>query len=184
MTCCETTRVKDMKHFKKNSRGFTMIEIIAVLLVISIIGAAAMISGVYSTSDYDLTSQTDILESQLRYAQARAMNSDVVWGIEFSSTTTYSLFKYDADSGKVFVDLPGENSSTVVFQDDNGTPTGMTVTGGIIVSFDSWGRPYTGEPAAQTLQSEDDGWRTITLSYKGDTESIRVTNNTGFIYIP
>jgi len=90
-----------------------MIEIIAVLLVISIIGAAAMISGVYSTSDYDLTSQADILESQLRYAQARAMNSDVVWGIEFSSTTTYSLFKYDADSGKVFVDLPGENSSTV-----------------------------------------------------------------------
>jgi len=160
-----------------------MIEIIAVLLVISIIGAAAMISGVYSTSDYDLTSQADILESQLRYAQARAMNSDVVWGIEFSSTTTYSLFKYDADSGKVFVDLPGENSSTVVFQDDNGTPTGMTVTGGIIVSFDSRGKPYTDVPA-QTLQSEGDGWRTITLSYEGNTEPIRITNNTGFIYIP
>ena len=175
--------LQTMKHFKKNSRGFTMIEIIAVLIVIAILGTTAMISGVYSTSDYDLTSQADILESQLRYAQARAMNSDVVWGIEFSSTTTYSLFKYDADSGKVFVDLPGENSSTVVFQDDNGTPTGMTVTGGIIVSFDSRGKPYTDVPA-QTLQSEYDGWRTITLSYKGDTESIRVTNNTGFIYIP
>ena len=160
-----------------------MIEIIAVLIIIAILGTTAMISGVYSTSDYDLASQADILESQLRYAQTRAMNSDVVWGIEFSGTTTYSLFKYDTVNGRVPADLPGKDTSTVVFQDDNGTPTGMTVTGGIIVSFDSWGRPYTGEPPAQTLQTEG-AWRTITLSYKGDTESIRVTNNTGFIYIP
>jgi len=172
-----------MKHFRKNNRGFTMIEIIAVLLVISIIGAAAMISGGYSTSDYDLTSQADVLESQLRYAQARAMNTDIVWGIDFSSTTTYSLFKYTGGSN-VPVDLPGEASSTVVFQDGNGNPTGMTVTGEIIVSFDSRGKPYTGEPPAQTLQNEGDGWRTITLSYEGNTETILITNNTGFIYIP
>jgi len=170
-----------MKHFKKNNRGFTMIEIIAVLIVIAILGTTAMISGVYSTSDYDLTSQTDILESHLRYAQTRAMNTDIVWGIDFSSTTTYSLFKYTGGS-KVPVDLPGEASSTVVFQDQNGNPTGMTVTGGIIVSFNSRGEPCTDVPA-QTLQSEDDGWRTITLSYEGD-KTIRVTNNTGFIYIP
>ena len=175
--------LQTMKHFKKNSRGFTMIEIIAVLIIIAILGTTAMISGVYSTSDYDLASQADILESQLRYAQTRAMNSDVVWGIEFSGTTTYSLFKYDTVNGRVPADLPGKDTSTVVFQDDTGTPTGMTVTGGIVVSFDSRGKPYTDVPA-QTLQSESDGWRTITLSYEGNTEPIRITNNTGFIYIP
>ena len=156
-----------------------MIEIIAVLLVISIIGAAAVISGGYSTSDYDLTSQTEIIKGHLRYAQARAMNTDIVWGIDFSSATTYSLFKYTGGSN-VPVDLPGEASSTVVFQDGNGNPTGMTVTVAT-VSFDSRGKPYTGEPPAQTLQNEGDGWRTITLSYEGGTETIRITNNTGFI---
>jgi len=176
--------LQTMKHFKKNSRGFTMIEIIAVLIVIAILGTTAMISGVYSTSDYDLTSQADILESHLRYAQTRAMNTDIVWGIDFSGPTTYSFFKYDTDNGKVFVDLPGEDTSTVVFQDQNGNPTGMTVTGGIIVSFDSWGKPYTGEPPERTLQNEGAGWRTITLSYEGNTETIRITNNTGFIYMP
>jgi len=158
-----------------------MIEIVAVLIIIAILGAAAMISGVYSTSDYDLTSQADILESQLRYAQARAMNSDVVWGIEFIDEISYSLFKNGNTDDKV--NFPGEDVPTVVFVDDKGNRTGMTVTGGIIVSFDSWGKPYTDAPA-QILQ-DDGGWRMITLSYKGDTETtIRVTNNTGFIYIP
>ena len=150
-----------------------MIEIIAVLLVISIIGAAAMISGVYSTSDYDLTSQADILESHLRYAQARAMNTDVVWGIYFSSATTYSLFKNGNTGDKVV--LPAETSDSVTL------PDGMTVTVAT-VSFDSWGKPYI-DASAQTQQNEGAGWREITL--KGDTETtIRVTNNTGFIYIP
>ena len=169
-----------MKHFRKNSLGFTVIEIIAVLLVISIIGGAVMISGIYSGSDYDLTLQTEVLESRLRYAQARAMNTDIVWGIDFSSTTTYSLFKNGNTSDKVV--LPGETSDSATL------PDGMTVKeveeeGEIIVSFDSWGKPCT-DASAQTLQDEGDGWRTITLSYKEETESIRVTNNTGFIYMP
>lgn len=173
-----------MKRFRKSNRGFTMIEIIAVLIVISVLAAALVISGNYAASDYDLELQADILENQLCYAQARAMNSDVIWGIEFNNTTSYSLFKYDPDNGKVFVDLPGEGSSTVVFQDKNGTPTGMTFTSEIpTVSFDSWGIPYT-DAAAQTVQNAGDGWREIALSYKGGTVNIRITNNTGFVYIP
>ena len=156
-----------------------MIEIIVVLIVIAILGTTAMISGVYSTSDYDLASQTEILESHLRYAQARAMNTDVVWGIDFfsttstTSTTTYSLFKNGNTGVKVV--LPAETSDSVTL------PDGMTIPVGI-VSFDSWGKPYI-DASAQTQQNEGTGWREITL--KGDTETtIRVTNNTGFIYIP
>lgn len=154
-----------------------MIEIIAVLLVISIIAAAAVISGGYSTSDYDLTSQAGIIKGHLRYAQARAMNTDIVWGIDFSSAKTYSLFKYTGRSN-VPVDLPGEASSTVVFQDENGNPTGMTVTVAT-VSFDSWGKPYTNASATPPPAANDIN---IIVTYnETESETIVITKNTGFI---
>ena len=152
-----------------------MIEIIAVLLVISIIGAAAMISGVYSTSDYDLVSQTEVIKSHLRYAQARAMNTDVAWGIEFSSTTTtitYSLFKNDGNTS-VKVVLPGESSDTITLEDMTLSPSGATV----YVSFDSWGKPYTDASATPPPAANDIN---IIVTYN-ESETIVITKNTGFI---
>ncbi len=153
-----------------------MIEIIAVLIVIAILGTTAMISGVYSTSDYDLTSQTAIIKGHLRYAQARAMNTDIVWGIDFSGKT-YSLFKYTGGS-KTLVDLPGEDAPTVVFVDDRGIPTGMTVNVAT-VSFDSWGKPYTDASATPPPAANDIN---IIVTYnETKSETIMITKNTGFI---
>jgi len=158
-----------MKYSGKHDRGFTMIEIVIVLLVISIIGAAVTISGVYSTSDYNLTSQTEVIKGHLRYAQARAMNTDVAWGIEFSGSTTYFLFKNGNIGDKVV--LPAETSDSVTL------PDGMTITVAT-VSFDSWGKPYTDAPA--TLPAAND--INIIVTYNGsESETIVITKNTGFI---
>ena len=159
-----------MKYSGKHDRGFTMVEIVLVLLVICIIGAAVTISSVYSTSDYNLISQTEVIKSHLRYAQARAMNTDVVWGIHFNSNNTYKLFKYDTSLTYMF--LPGETSDSVTL------PDGMTITVAT-VSFDSWGKPYTDAPATPPPAANDIN---IIVTYnESESETIIITRNTGFI---
>ncbi len=152
-----------------NSRGFTLIEIIAVLVIIGVV-SAIIISRGSSTSIITLKSEADRLRTHLRYTQARAMNSSTVWGINISSATSYSLF----NAGNVgnTVTLPGEDGTTV-------TLSGVTITAAQpIVSFDSFGHPYT--DAAGTIPQAGD--RNITLtSDDGQTEPITITQNTGFI---
>lgn len=142
-----------------------MIEIIAVLIILGIISAVA-VSRISSTDIYTLKSQTDVIKGHLRYAQLLAMNSDSVWGINFPSSTTYSLFR-NGNTGST-VTLLGEDSDIVTL------PSGVAVSTGT-VSFNDWGSPY--ENATATAPSTD---ITITVTYNG-TESILITKNTGYI---
>lgn len=147
--------------------GFTMVEIIAVLLILGIV-AAVVVSRMDSTGSYDLSSQAEVIKGHLRYAQTRAMNSNQVWGINFSSSTAYSLFQNGSTANRVI--LPGQDADIVTI------PGGVSVTTGI-VSFDAWGKPCT-DAAGTTTQS---GLRTLTVSKDGATQAIEITPNTGFM---
>jgi prepilin-type N-terminal cleavage/methylation domain-containing protein len=149
-------------------RGFTMIEIISVLVIIAIISAIAVIK-MSSTSDYDVISQVEVVKTNLRLAQSRAMNSSRVWGINFSGSSTYSMFENGSTANVVRIPNQGADNVTL--------PNGMTITTGI-VSFDAWGKPYT-DAAGTAAQNVT---RTVTLTNKsGDTRNISITKNTGFI---
>ncbi|MBN2515911.1 MAG: type II secretion system protein [Deltaproteobacteria bacterium] len=170
-----------MADFRTNKRGFTLIEIIVVLLLICVVGAAIVMSSVYSPSEYELTSEMEVTKSRLRYAQVRAMNTNLIWGIDLFvgvKTSYYQLFKYDpASDTKTNMGLPGNdpnNSGPVYFSD------GIKINEDMTVSFDTWGKPYV-DAKAQTLQNEVGGWRTISLLQSGNTVDIRIRNNTGFI---
>ncbi len=125
---------KILKDRGWSNRGFTMIEVIAVLVLIGIIAVVA-ISRYTSTAEVDLIAKQEILKSHIRYAQSRAMNSNMIWGIQFSGLT-YSLFAYS--NGTAVTPTP-------IFPNvDSGSapmPPGMSATG--IVAFDFFGRPYT-----------------------------------------
>ncbi len=145
----------DMKIQK--DAGFTLIEIITVLIIIGVI-SAVVVNRLMDTS-VELNTQTDVIKSHLRYAQARAMSSNVVWGVDFK-TTTYSFFK-NGNTAET-VTLPGEENTIL------NLPSGTSATE--IVSFDSWGRPYN--DASGT--ADHPGGQIGNLS-------IVITKNTGFI---
>jgi len=152
----------------KDQNGFTMIEIISVLVIIGIISAVAL-ARMSSTRDYNVISQVEVVKTHLRLAQSRAMNSSRVWGINISGSSTYSMF----DNGNVanVIRLPNQNADNVTL------PDGMTITTGI-VSFNPWGKPYT-DAAGTAAQNAT---RIITLTNKsGDARNITITANTGFI---
>ena len=138
--------------------GFTIIEVIAVLVIIGII-SAVLISRVSSTDVYTLTSEVETLKTNLRYAQLRAMSDNVSWGITYTSSSC-TLQKNGAPAPS---NLPNEDSATHAFQ------SGVSITSGAgTVSFDEWGSPGASDIS-------------ITLSTGTDYRTITVTQNTGFI---
>jgi len=136
--------------------------------------AAVVVSRV-GTSNNEVIAQIEVVKFHLRYAQSRAMNSELVWGIKFDNDK-YWLFKEGDITKKVT--FPGEdpNEGTDNDPEDVSLPSGMSV-GTEIVSFKSWGKPYT-DAAGGTSQSSD---RTIVFSPSLTNHAIIITQNTGFI---
>ena len=148
----------------EKQKGFTLIEIVAILVIIGIIATIAVVK-MSGTAEVDLASQVEAVKGHLRYAQMRAMNTDSNWGIHFS-TTSYYLFQ-GTDSSKVIitgedgldVDLVAKKSKLRITP-----PTGNNVT------FDKYGSP--GDVNVDIATN---------CSSCSDSGIIRVTKNTGFI---
>jgi prepilin-type N-terminal cleavage/methylation domain-containing protein len=164
-------------------KGFTMIEMIFVLIVLVIV-AAVFMSRYLSMGTNELLIETDGLKTSLRYVQIKAMNDthDTAllggWGI-FLNSTSYTLVKNNITATS---NLPGEKPPTVsgVYSPTHTLATGVTVTvtaGGVTtVAFNEWGAPIdaAGIPVTANI--------TLTLTKSGEAPAnITVTKNTGFI---
>jgi MSHA pilin protein MshC len=148
-----------------NQRGFTMIEMVMVLIVMAIMASFIIIRG---TTGNDLIAQTEILKSHLRYAQIKAMNDTVPWGLRVPNANSYILYKNNATANDI---LPGETAQTHTL------PATVTVTSGVgtTFNFNEWGTPVdAGGTAIVSPQ-------TITLSQGTTTSSITIKKNTGYI---
>jgi MSHA pilin protein MshC len=141
---------------RKNA-GFTLLEVVMVLIIAGIVGVIVVTRFIDTSAD--LTAQTDVVKTHLRYAQTRAMSSNVIWGVEFQGTT-YSLFRNGNTGDTVY--FPGEGSLTLDL------PSGTSANE--IVSFDSWGKPFNNAAAT----SDHPGGQIGNLS-------ITITANTGFV---
>lgn len=150
---------------KDKERGFTLLEIIAVLIVLGIIAAIVVVRYLSQQNDQSI-SQVEIFKSHLRYAQQLSINGDstITWGIQIGAgTTSYSLVQIQNNS--VTGILPGEIGNTHTF------PSGVTLTGvnaNQIISFDQWGSPGNSS-------------LTINVVDGSVTNSFTITQKTGFI---
>ncbi|MFZ0613837.1 MAG: type II secretion system protein [Desulfobacterales bacterium] len=156
--------------------GFTIIEIVAVLIVMSIIAAFAIGRGRVSSAD--LKVQTEVLKSRLRHAQSRAMNDTAPWGLQTdNSGGRYWLFRYDPAAAPPLrkINLPGEQADTVYLAANK-----ISMTPGTY-SFDERGIPYyalySATPPGLALTANRD----IVLSKGSESHTISITRHTGFI---
>lgn len=158
-----------------NQHGFTVIELVIVLILLSIFATVA--AGRFGTIDTGLITETDILKSNLRYAQIKAMNDTVTWGIHISSSTTYTLYRNGIKAVNPFY-LPAEDNNNPASDPLVHALTGnVTITTGVgtTISFNDWGIPVDGSGVPLPADV------TITLSDGTQTGSITVKQNTGFI---
>ena len=155
-----------MDYDFEKSPGFTFVEVITVIFIVGITSAIVVSRLFFSNTE--LIAQTEVLKSHLRYAQARAMNSEEVWGLS-SDGSSYWLFR-NRDAGNRVL-LPGEKADIVALSENEITMDSFTF------SFDGWGKPYTDE-AATRLQTSN---RTLTLTDSSENRFVIITKNTGFI---
>src|SRR3990172_875443 len=90
-----------MRDRLKNDKGFTLIEVIAALIIIAILTAVVISRGT-GIDTVNLHAEVDTLKGHLRYAQYLAMNdissttgyaTPTKWGIDIG-TNSYELVKY------------------------------------------------------------------------------------------
>jgi prepilin-type N-terminal cleavage/methylation domain-containing protein len=134
-----------MNRLMKDSgqRGFTFIEILAVLLIVGIL-TAFIINRVMDTSGTDRIAQESAVKNHIRYAQAAAMKQGTVWGIKSDSTDYWMFITNDPDTAANQRTLPGEENLKVTLAGKKITMNAYTLF------FDAHGRPYTSYTDALT----------------------------------
>lgn len=157
-----------MRDKKKGESGFTLIETIAVLILIGIVAAVAVVR--WGGDETSLISQAEVIKAHLRYAQARSMNFNSIYGIQ-STGGAYFLFNDGNTANKIA--LPGEAGVTVDVSGNN------LVLDNFILSFDFLGVPH--QDAAATDGQELVNVKNIIVSGNGVSKTISVTPNTGYI---
>jgi prepilin-type N-terminal cleavage/methylation domain-containing protein len=167
----------NIDYSRKNPGGFTVIEIIAVLLIIAILGVVA-ISRITSPNYYKAASEAEILKANIRYAHFRALSdadtaygvNNPRWGVSFSSNS-YTLQHNGADATTNF---PGENSPT------HSLPSGVKIASGAgtTVTYNVWGIPVD---VSGTIPLTGNVTIIISEQNGASPQTITVTKNTGFI---
>jgi prepilin-type N-terminal cleavage/methylation domain-containing protein len=170
---------------RRNS-GFTILEIIVVLLLMTILAATVLGRSVLPAKDkLDLGSATEKLRLQVRYAQAQAMKrSDTVWGIK-SIDNRYWLFTgLDPNDTAKQQRIPGGDyvgtANTV-----NAGNMGVVVSD-FTVFFDRIGKPYRAyvsytNPAANTEWGQGNTPTSFTVTGAGETRTIDISPETGMV---
>jgi prepilin-type N-terminal cleavage/methylation domain-containing protein len=168
-------------QMKPSDQGFTLIEIVVVMVLVSIIATVAFTRSI-TTDKLNLVSRADKIQTHLRYAQSMAMKTNDVWGI-FCNGSQYWLFNgYTGPEVMTGIELPGENSNVIDLAD-----SGLAIYP-FWVYFDNFGKPYnsysgpgtnspvlTGSPLIITIASTEDASLNRKFSITPETGLIVVT---------
>jgi len=159
-----------LTRMTRNNRGFTIIEIVVVLVLISII-ATAVFSRSVSTDQMNFMSQYDKIKNQARYPQSMAMKRGEWWGFS-CDTNDYWIFtgtnENTADNQKL---LPGQRQKLISLGDLGVTMDGFTVL------FDEYGRPHSPDASTPLAANLD-----VNLTDSGsESRSFTIVPETGLI---
>jgi prepilin-type N-terminal cleavage/methylation domain-containing protein len=135
-------------QFGADSRGFTLVELIMVVVLISIL-AVSFVPKFLDTSAISLAGAAAMAAADIRYTQELAMGTHSPRTIVFTTTNTY----YTVDSRNVNL------------------PSKVTISSGGTFTFNSLGEPTAGGGSSVTLSAGAET-KTITVdSYTGRVSS-------------
>lgn len=152
--------------FKSN--GFTLIELMAVLMIIGILSTVVFFN--WSPTYMNLAAQEQQLANDIHFAQSLSMTTGQRYRWVKISSNTYQIMN---SAGTPILLAMGSTTATL-----NGNITFGTLTNlpNNLVAFDGTGAPYstTGSPGTALAATA-----VIPLTSGGDTETVSITPQTG-----
>ena len=184
-----------MPNIFKTQDGFTMIEVISILVILGILVAVAISR--LTNFDTQVYTGVDALKAHLRYAQTMAMNKDPNVPTA-APTETIMGIKYDAGANQYWLFRGTDpNSNILLLPDDSKYVTGdrkidltakkitIIFSNGVnTIYFDNHGIPYTAytdsTPTGNTPLANPLTINVTALS-GSSSKSLTITPQTGFI---
>jgi MSHA pilin protein MshC len=153
-----------------NTKGFTIIELVTIFVLIGILSLTAFHS--FSSRSSELVTEAESLRSHIRYAQARALTYGNTYILQCTGGS-YALYRGSiSDSNKLA--LPNGKSSVTLSDKVRITSPNSTFA----LSFDNWGVPGIMNEGNNAPLSEK---YTITLRQGDHAKTVTVTPTTGFV---
>jgi prepilin-type N-terminal cleavage/methylation domain-containing protein len=141
--------------FLKNNKGFTLVEMISVILVLGIISAVAV--PMFDNSTINATLVANTVQTDIQYTQELAMTRNQDIAISFGAgATSYSL---------------PTDPSGVWPADSRALPQGVTIQDAVSISFNKHGEISS-------------GGATVTLIANGIQSTVTVQGITGRATVP
>ena len=182
-----------MTTLNKQTKAFTMLELVFVIVVLGILAALAL-----PRFDRDLRQEAkDNLLSAIRYTQHLALNDDKtnpfdtawqskLWNIKFATNgSDYNISSngsvaIDPANGKLMDGSSGGSPNVKI-----GKKYGVSsITGcGNLIAFDHLGRPFTGLTATNDYSDYMTADCTLTVTFQGGLNALNldISTETGFV---
>ncbi len=165
---------------KNKQAGFSLIEIIVVLIIVGILAFVAM-PRAPDQNQLKFRFQVHQLQADIQYVRAHALNNQIETQLTFTNNT-YSANTYSATAGSKALTLPsapfGQADRSIIT-----LPAGVTLSSGIqdnILTFNTSGQPEEGAiPALMPAGNNV----TITLNSQGQTKMVTVSGQTGLVTV-
>ena len=155
----------------RQAKGFTLIELIMVMVILSIVAAVASMR--MPGDGINVSAQAEQLASDIRYTQSLAMSRGQRFQINFTAST-YQI-RNAAGDPQVH---PGTGQTAAVGLDSTVLSGYNPPLTGNILAFNSLGVPYTDATTALA------GLATLTLTSGGEAITVRVAPQTGRVQVP